>query len=157
VEGDEDLFPNKITPEEVRARRKIRIREWKQELKSFKSRKDVFKRADGSFDVKGNVKDLGSKDFKHLARTYGRVAGNFSCGASIESLEGAPQLICGNFSFHGDLKSLKGFPKEVWGDIEFINHPFPENERKAKRWKASDIKKICDVRGKIKVKNHYGL
>jgi len=66
-------------------------------------------------------------------------------------------LVCGNFSFHGELKSLNGFPKEIWGNINFINHPVGENEWFGKRWTASDIKRICEVKGKVNVENHTGL
>jgi len=153
-----DLF-KPATPEQLRVREEERIQKWEQELESFKSRKDVFQRADGSFNVKGDVQDWGSKekDGKHLALKYGSVIGNYSCGGELESLKGAPKLICGNFSFDGDLKSLKGFPKEIWGSVEFINHPTAGNEREAKRWTASDIKKICEIRGTLNVENHVGL
>ena len=152
-----DLFKGP-TSEEVRKRRKVFIKEWGQKLKSFKNREDVFQRADGSFDVRGDVEDWCSKDFKYLALKYGRVIGNYSCGGGLDSLKGAPRLIGGNFSFHGELKSLKGFPKEVCGNVEFINHPIPANKRNAKRWKAADIRKICKkIWGKISVGNHHGI
>ncbi len=154
------------TPEQLRVREEERIKEWEKELESFKSRKDVFqRRSDGSFNVRGDVQDWGSKekDGKHLALKYGSVIGNYSCGGELESLKGAPKLICGNFNFHGELKSLKGFPKEVWGNVEFINHPHHAGRNEwwrrwlAKRWTVSDIKKVCDIRGTIKVENHPGL
>ena len=146
------------TPEQLRVREEERIQAWNKELESFKSRKDVFQRADGAFNVKGDVDDWGSKEAGHLALKYGSVIGNFSCGGPLESLKGAPKLVCGNFSFHGELKFLKGFPKEVWGNIEFINHPFNENRRRhVKRWTASDIREVCDIRGTIDVENHEGL
>lgn len=152
----DDIF-RPPTSKECQARKKECLKKWRQEFESFKELKVAFKRADGSFNVRGDVHDWGSKDFRHLARRYGSIIGNFSCGGTLESLKGAPQLVVGNFNFHGELKSLRGFPKEVWGDVEFINHPIPGDKRNAKRWTASNIRKICDVRGKIRVQNHYGI
>jgi len=145
------------TQEQIRLRKEMWLKDWDQKLKTFKSRQDVFPRADGGFDVRGDVQDWGSKDYKCLALKYRIVTGNFSCGGTFQSLKGAPKLICGNFSFHGELRSLKVFPKEVWGNVDFINHPYPGNRRNAKRWTVSDIKKVCDIRGTIKVENHEGL
>lgn len=158
MEGDEDLFPE-ATPEDLKRREIERIQRWDQYFESFKSRKDVFQRlSDGSFNVRGGVSDWGSKEGKHLALKYGSVMGNYYCGGELESLEGAPSLICGNFSFHGDLKSLNGFPKEIWGNVKFRNHPYNENRRRhAKRWTKADIKKVCDVRGTVKVKDCSGI
>jgi len=154
-----DLFAP-ATPAEVSARRRSWIQDWDRQMEAFRNREDVFQRGDGSFDVRGNVEDLGSKDFnrfRRLALRYATVLGDFSCNGSFRSLMGAPRIICGNFRFHGDLKSLMGFPKEVWGNIELINHPHHKDEQDAIRWTEADIRNICDVRGTLTVENHSGI
>ena len=151
-------------PKEVKTRTEDKNKDWEKQFESFKNRKDVFQRADGCFNVKGDVNDWGSGEREHLDLKYGSVTGSFSCKGTLKSFEGAPMLVCGNLSFEGELKSLKGFPKEVWGNVEFINHParkagvsVSEQEKHVKRWTVAEIKNVCEIRGKIKVDNNYGL
>jgi len=146
------------SPEQCAKRKEDLAADLKRNFEAFQQRKDVIRQDDGSYDVEGDVEDPGSLDFKRLAARYGKVVGNFSCGGTLESLEGTPRVIGGNFSFHGELQSLKGFPEEVKGNVLFMNHPIHGNRLDAKRWAECDIREACHtIGGRVTVENHEGI
>lgn len=73
---------------------------------------------------------------------WGDVEGSFDCGGNrrLTSLEGAPKKVGGNFTCDQNVRltSLEGAPKEV-GENFYCNDTFD----------SDDVKKVCNVKGKI--------
>ena len=74
------------------------------------------------------------------------VGGTFYCfNNKLTSLEGAPERIGGDFDCSSNqLTSLEGAPKEVGGDFEC--------RRNDVQFIRKDIKKICNVKGVVRIK-----
>jgi hypothetical protein len=90
---------------------------------------DILERAtknqDGTYDVKGNV-NLNRKQYSKLPMRFRNVSGTFYCNDN-------------------NLTSLNGAPKNVGGDFSCRA---PKNGHK---FTKEDVRKICDVKGKIYV------
>ena len=128
--------------------------------------------SDGKYEV-SSTKDIEVKNYNITSLTNGMfiwttVGGYFSCPMckSLKSLEGAPEKVGGDFNCFGcpgltslkgapkevvwdfncsmceSLKSLKGAPKEIGGD--FICW------RRRVKFNEDDVKKISNVKGKIR-------
>jgi len=97
-------------------------------VSKFETRKDVTKNPDGSYDVHGDL-NFSESVGERLPVNFNKIESNFSCCGSLETLE--------------------GFPREVTGNLFLHNH--------GTRFTIKDIKRICNVKGRITVKFHQGL
>ena len=99
-------------------------------------------------EVKDSFNCISCTSLTSLKGAPERVGGYFDCFGctSLTSLEGAPKEVDGDFDCYGctSLTSLEGAPKEVKGRFNCGNV--------GKTFKPSEIRKICNVGGKIKLK-----
>ena len=98
-------------------------------------------------EVCGNFYVFSCRNLESLKGCPYKVDGSFDCNLcnKLTSLEGAPQKVGRNFDCSGcsKLKSLCGAPKLVGGNFrcKYYN----------KRFTIDDIKKICEVKGEIRI------
>lgn len=128
-------------------------------------------RADGTVDVKGNVRFKPDSLLPQLPVTFGKVTGDFNCttnqhktligsphdvnsfycnGNNITDLIGAPQRVRGEFTCTlNNLKSLKGIPLQVADTFVFVYH----KDMGLLRLITNDIKDIIVDRAPKSVEN----
>jgi len=90
-------------------------------INRFLQRTDITKNADGSYDVDGDLNTSGIVHREKLLFRLNKIKGNFYC--------------------YGALNTLEGFPREVHGKLVFVDDE--------KRFKKGDIRKICNIKGKL--------
>ena len=124
------------------------------------------KNSDGSYDVDGDL-DFYNQGLDELPYKFNNVYGDFYCNHNfLTSLEGSPKYVKGGFwCGFNRLTTLKGGPKIVDGDfnceynLKLVNlEGAPEEVRgnfwchnDMKNFTVDDIKKVCDVKGKISI------
>ena len=102
--------------------------------------------------LEGAPKEVGVDFFCHYNKLTSlegapkEVGGTFYCfNNKLTSLEGAPERIGGDFDCSSNqLTSLEGAPKEVGGDFDC--------SRNEVQFIRKDIKKICNVKGVVRIK-----
>jgi len=138
-EQDNIFKPASKSDIETRDTEKIQI--W---IKDFEQRSDVKKNKDGSYDVDGDV-DLSTMNWTKLPVKFGTVGEDFWCNHNqLTSLEGGPETVDGSFyCSYNQLTSLEGSPETVGGDFDC--------RRNKKKFTVEEVKKVCNVKGKIYV------
>lgn len=97
--------------------------------------------------ISGGI-DVSNNELRSLEGSPEIVHGTFNCeNNQLRNLIGAPAVIYKDFycSFNL-LTSLEGCPKKVHGNFYCTNNPV--------RFKPSEIRRICQVRGRIFVHDH---
>ena len=114
------------TEEEVERRRKeyekVRLEEIAEKILEVPHKK----RADGKYDIYGDVILYGMRltSLLELPIRFGKVYGEFVCSFNaLKDLKGAPEYVGNDFSCYGNqLRDLKGAPKYVSGSFACNNN-----------------------------------
>jgi len=135
------------TEEEVERRKKeyekVRLEEIAEKILKIPHKK----RADGKYDVYGDINLYGMRlnSLLDIPIRFGKVYGSFSCSYNqLRDLKGAPEYVGKDFfCSYNQLVNLEGAPKYVGRDF-FINGNL-------KKFTEEEIRKVVEVKGDVYV------